>query len=73
MPISAAASAKKATNMNAAKRLRVHFTGVYTPDIATRLGQRLELLGKDRDESGEPVGETDHSKCFILNHLSNLE
>ena len=66
MPLSAAASAKKRINGLAGLRIRVQFKGVYTRDIATRIGQRLELLGKDRDESGEPVGETvDHSKCLV--------
>ena len=66
MPLSAAASAKKRINGLAALRIRVQFTGVCTRDIATRLRQRLELVGKDRDESGEPVGETvDHSKCLV--------
>ncbi len=65
--MTAAASAKKANNIKAAMRLRVQLAGVYTPDIATRIrvGQRLELVGKVRDESGEPVGETDHSKCLV--------
>ena len=67
MPLlSAAALAKKDQARRAALRIRLQFKGVYTPDIATHIGKRLELLGKDRDESGEPVGETtDHSKCLV--------